>query len=501
MPNTPAFVIGVTGHMDLPAADLPEIRDRFRQIFAWLRREKKAFPDDLPDWFPVTETGAGDQSPLAGLDLGEHRIVLLTSLAPGIDTIAAEEALKHGIEVRAPLPFPAEIYPEASTFTEAPDPESAKATFQKLKGEVDHFPVLLNGDIDLDAGALVDQFRKDATSEDSEGRHMRYRASGEYVGTHSHLLIAFFQPDKVSERSEVGSQKVLEVTRTGPTAGVLPDANHFPWNDAVPVVYVPCRSVKRVTREVGEQNLNQELSNESWKKVKGLFLPPLWVKGCELEEGRAASLNPSDCERYGFEILHRVVGLFREYLDRSRRFSPSRAAQVNDLSLPLALLAYEEPQQRLLQSRLSERGIAFLKRLSSIAEEQSRGSGFASKLTQRRRTAMRRLAIFTFFAAFSFHGFSHWYFADKKVAAAQTHALKGEGMKDSAEGGTEKKAAETALILGSKDGGGKGPDIASNDTTKNEKFKKWEKKFALAFLFAALGFIGAAALVWGLYQR
>ena len=41
---------------------------------------------------------------------------VLSSLAPGVDQIAVDEALNLGCQVRCPLPFPPEFYRHASTF-------------------------------------------------------------------------------------------------------------------------------------------------------------------------------------------------------------------------------------------------------------------------------------------------------------------------------------------------------------------------------------------------
>ncbi|MGI9239248.1 MAG: hypothetical protein ACR2RV_00515, partial [Verrucomicrobiales bacterium] len=56
--SNPAFVIGVTGYMDIPAIDQPIIADRLRAVFRWLRQDpgrKQAEQSGAPDppaWWP-----------------------------------------------------------------------------------------------------------------------------------------------------------------------------------------------------------------------------------------------------------------------------------------------------------------------------------------------------------------------------------------------------------------------------------------------------------------
>lgn len=495
-PQSPAFIIGVTGHMDIPSGDLKEIEDRLRLIFRWLQRDSKGSESDewiVPDWFPNLEThegrGSGQRkgARLSGLGLRHQRIVLLTSLAPGADTIAARVALEEGIEVRAPLPFPAGLYPHSTTFTDAGDPEGAIADFDRLvsgsEAPVDSFPVLLASDLEL---SIED--REKVITEDleiSERRHLRYRASGEYVATHCQLLLALFQPDEPGTGSSVGSQTIVEVARRGPTSGILPGANHFPWNDSVPVIHIPCRSLKRLP--VGDPERQQALTDESWRSIPGSFLPPLWIEGCHHDQ--SGKLD-AECGRTGAEILARTVDLRIRYEEAANRQTDSQAGNpggqnTGAISASATLLfGRKEANQA---EALSAEGKAFLDRLEPIAAEQKRSSSIAREIEGQRNGMMCRMAILTFLAAFCFHCFSHWFFADKP---SHSHD-------DSSEHTAEHEAVLKQVMIDETDEG----DLVVVVKDKFKALKSLEKKFAIVFLVLTISLVAASIVSFFGYQR
>ena len=71
------FIFGVSGHRDLVAADLPELRKQIEIVFS---RFRSGYP--------------------------KARFELLSPLAEGADRVVAEVALAHGIKLLAPLPPP-----------------------------------------------------------------------------------------------------------------------------------------------------------------------------------------------------------------------------------------------------------------------------------------------------------------------------------------------------------------------------------------------------------
>ena len=293
--SKPAFVIGITGYMDIPQRDRPILCDRLRQVFRWLRRDPRATHpagDATPAWWPeigsATSASAAPEA-YAGLGLGDHPISLLTSLAPGADTIAAQIAFDEGIEVVAPLPFPAEIYRRSSTFCGDQVAPGAQREFDDLIASASHpihaFPVMLHTDQELDAETLRDGFNDDL--EDSERCNLRFRAAGEFVATHSHLLIAVYgAADDLAAGLETGAgtASIVRVRRSVPTVRIVPRPDDFPWTESGPVFHLPARSVKRIADPA------MVTDDHSWQSIPARFLPP-WP-AAEIPIDPAAATDP-----------------------------------------------------------------------------------------------------------------------------------------------------------------------------------------------------------------
>ena len=96
----PAFIIGVTGHMDLDPGQFEKVKAALENVFRWLQTKKRI-------------KGIGHP----GLGLKDTPIILLSSLAPGADQWTVEVA--QGIpntHVLAPLPFFKDQYLQSSSF-------------------------------------------------------------------------------------------------------------------------------------------------------------------------------------------------------------------------------------------------------------------------------------------------------------------------------------------------------------------------------------------------
>jgi len=474
--------------MDIPLEDLKEIGDRLRLFFQWLRRDPAGDEGIVPDWFPklepleIRKSAQRERCPFPGLGLRHQRVVLLTSLAPGVDTIAARIALEEGIEVRAPLPFPAELYPKSTTFTGAVDPEGAAEDFAWLVSgrevPVDSFPVLLASDLELSLDDREKILAEDL--ENSERRHLRYRASGEYVVSHCHLLLALFQPDKPGKESSAGSQTIVDIARRGPTSGILPGANHFPWNDAVPVIHIPCRSLKRLPE--GRSERQQALNDESWRSQPASFLPPLWLEACHLNVDGEMD---AECGRIGAETLARTADLLIRYEEAVNGQAAERAGKNGEATSAAATLLFGDMEVNQAEA-LSNEGKDFLDRLEPIAAEQQRSSSLASEIDGQRKRMMFRMAIFTFLAALCFHCFSHWFFADKPShshEASSEHAAEHE---PTLKPGTIGKTADGDVFVVVKE--------------NYKALKSVEKKFAIAFLILTITFIAATIISFCGYQ-
>lgn len=236
-PHLTPFIVGISGHMKLPddAAKLEALRERFRYFYRWLRAE-------------TTEHFAGLGG---GLGLKVTPIRILSSLAPGVDQVAAEIAreTEFAFRVVAPLPFPKEQYLRSSTYTSASPDE--KEALDSLPDET--FYVELADEVHMSDLAASEAREKCLTGD--EGRASRYahlRASGEYVAGFCDLLLAVtdlsqaespktpeppsFDPDHLYDP---GTPAIVQVRRHGITPGLLPVEPALPWADVGPVVYLP----------------------------------------------------------------------------------------------------------------------------------------------------------------------------------------------------------------------------------------------------------------------
>ncbi len=271
-----AFVLGVTGNMDPigygdfpsppadPAPAVGEIRDKVFAVLDWLREEGGCL-DPATGRFTAADSGAPPTdvhgAPWASHGVGSLPIIVLSSLAPGIDTLVAEAALDYAAEhdapvtVRAPLPFPIEHYPQASTFRS--DHERARLAhlldrIRDQEGFVesrDLFPVALHPSLDGDPVA-------DLTAPTARGkrRYIRYRAAGEYVASYCDLLLAIYDAEHDGAPSaqrhehdlqESGTAAVVDAKLHGFTHDLLPVQNAFDWADSGPVLHVPIERLKR----------------------------------------------------------------------------------------------------------------------------------------------------------------------------------------------------------------------------------------------------------------
>ena len=139
------FVFGVSGHRDLVAADLPELRRQLREIF---RRFMAARPDATFE--------------------------LLTPLAEGADRVAAHEALSAGIKLVVPLPMPQAEYER--DFTTA---ESLEEFRQLLRAAVSQY-----------------ELPDESTTRGNTQRAQRYAAVGDYIAEKSDVLILLWDGEE-----------------------------------------------------------------------------------------------------------------------------------------------------------------------------------------------------------------------------------------------------------------------------------------------------------------
>lgn len=280
----PAFVIGVTGHLRLHADDLVRIEQELTLLLGRLQA-------------PVGSTGIRNASgqvqscehpllsQIPALGLNADSLVLLSSLAPGADQLAATVALKSGIRVMAPLPFPdqladpalhlqyaAALYPSLNTFC-WPDATAAQnaerqsafaATMDRIRPE-DRFVVRLPGDADLCPEKLAARLAADAADESLRNR--RFRAAGEYIASCCDLLVAICNETErpcggnggsgngasgdgpvkpmIPDDAECGASAIVRTRLFGTTPELLPDISALTWSDNGPMIRIWARNCGR----------------------------------------------------------------------------------------------------------------------------------------------------------------------------------------------------------------------------------------------------------------
>ncbi len=141
------LVIGVTGHRDLRADELPRIRFEVRNL---LRELKERYHS--------------------------RRLRILSPLAEGADRLVAKEAVELGLDLAGVMPMPRDIY-----YQEFSGDESI-AEFEALYDlavDVYDLPIARNGTLE-------------SISRPGRARDLQYAQSGVFLSAHSHILVALW---------------------------------------------------------------------------------------------------------------------------------------------------------------------------------------------------------------------------------------------------------------------------------------------------------------------
>ena len=155
-------------------------------------------------------------------------LVLLSALAEGADQLAAEAALDSGVFVRAPLPFPPEIYRQSTSF----DTDDSRRRLDELLANprVEWFVVPLP---EGTAGPATDWLRVATDRTDGDHRSLRqtcYANSGGYIVRHCHALIALWDGDEGGPaRGPSGTRDHIIFKLHGRAAPL------YPWSSAEPL--------------------------------------------------------------------------------------------------------------------------------------------------------------------------------------------------------------------------------------------------------------------------
>src|ERR1700687_1360797 len=141
------LVIGVTGHRDLRAEDLPRLEEIVSKVIEKLKKDSPHTP-----------------------------LILLSALVDGADRLVADVALARGVRLIVPLPMPRHIY--ETDFSTA----TSKHKFEELLARAGHW-----FELPLLHGATEAEIM-----EQGPARDRQYEQVGAYIVRHSHLLIALW---------------------------------------------------------------------------------------------------------------------------------------------------------------------------------------------------------------------------------------------------------------------------------------------------------------------
>jgi hypothetical protein len=149
--GTLPLVVGVTGHRDLVADEVPQIVGEVRDLFAKLQEAHPHTP-----------------------------IVLMSTLAEGADRLVARTALDCGAELHVVLPIQLDSYER-----DFASPLSLEE-FRELMGRSDGTTVI----------TMADDGDAEAARVAGPARDRRYAAAGAFLITHSQIIIALWDGDR-----------------------------------------------------------------------------------------------------------------------------------------------------------------------------------------------------------------------------------------------------------------------------------------------------------------
>jgi hypothetical protein len=430
IPRVP-FVIGVTGNMDPlgyddactdPAREAPAVRAIREKVWAvldwvrhrpsgacepggWLDPDAGRFHAEKEAPCDVVEGGVlrACHSCWRPLGLRHTPIVVLSSLAPGVDTLVAEAALYYAAErgadvtVRAPLPFPIEggLFRRSSSFHPGEHPESWTAKerrFDRLVerlGKQDGFEVHR----DLFCVALDNDLEGDPATDLAvpARRRLRYRAAGEFIAAQCHLLLAIYdeafdepegrRPD-LHDFTASGSAVIVEAKRSGLAYELLAVSNNFAWADNGPVLRIPIHRKENKVAAASGQPCTRPLA----------MLHPYDLCPEAVRDGTPG--HPKS-QRAGDVLFRRIVHYQEE-------FNALPPATGEDDELAKALRT--DPG-----AALPPNALALAQGLAPLAALRRRAATLSRELDARRQRLLVRMLLLIAVAAMGLGTFEHWH--------------------------------------------------------------------------------------------
>jgi hypothetical protein len=455
MLDRPEFVIGISGKMRFPGFDPGpsargvlgvqerELRERFLAVLDWVRASQEQGHLCLHSGrFESQHDARCPAGPCpAGLGLKETTVVVLSSLAPGVDTLLAELALDRGKAdrtggrtiVRGVLPFPVDVYERSSTFSPSGVDEASKqahlARYRSLVREIrrqeefdadrDLFEVEMSpiraGDPELDLE------RRDGAG--VPYRRYRYRAAGEYVAMRSDLLVAACPPmhgykGRRFELHDAGTEAIVAAKRRGASDGLLAAPPGIGWADNGPVLHLVLdangdRAVRPAMEllhpfDLVPHPLVELTRMQRLRRRLGLPVPVRWSRR---QDPVATPNGDARWQRDGIELFQSMAEDLESAaaLGSAELRSPNRehrlAGQARELD---SLLGLHRDPARVDRLRAAPGMQRMLSALEGPARLRRRVADVAGDLDRRRSDLMRRLLLSVFVSALSLGAYEHW---------------------------------------------------------------------------------------------
>ena len=202
LPTAIPLIVGVTGHRDLVAEDVPRIKDLVREVLQTLKTKSPHTP-----------------------------LVLLSPLVEGADQLVAEVALESDIGARlvAVLCWPSEGSPVAAPLARG----GSDARFQELLGRASKVVAM----------PLDDEARKLVATDESAFAERQSELVGKYVARHSQLLIALWDGN-ASETS--GTARVVGWQRNGAPAPFAAQLGELDVVEGAPICHILVRRSSQI---------------------------------------------------------------------------------------------------------------------------------------------------------------------------------------------------------------------------------------------------------------
>jgi hypothetical protein len=282
LPNRIPLVIGVTGHRDLRAEDIPLLEREISTIITRLRSDY---------------LGGGDETP----------IFLISALAEGADRVMARAALAMGVKLIAPLPLPVEEY--RRDFEPGLNPNAA-TEFDQLLSEASAAPVM-----SFTTGNSLEAVRGD-----TEKRAEQYRAVGLFIIRHCDILIALWDGDP-RDLGAGGTGEVVRFKRDGiplVVSGSTHDSLDQPEVGPVIHVVTPRRKIGSPASQVsvqpwGEEIIRRHRGNARHRVFNGLRESVAKLLGTTPEPSLTSPSDQESRDLETWENFGQLIGLTHQF--------------------------------------------------------------------------------------------------------------------------------------------------------------------------------------------